>query len=363
MADDFEQKHEEPTPRRLEKAREEGQVARSREVSSLFFLVTAFIFFGLSGNHLILGLKEEMSGYFSQAAVLRIGPDSVNAFAARVLWDFLKTGFPLWGSFLGAAVLSFVVQGGWVWSPKALAMKWDRVSPAKGFSRLFSGRSLIELAKYTLKVILVLFILFVSLRKDWMALPQLEETGVHRFVGGLAHFLKDVLVRLVPLFLVIAVLDFLIQRVQLARSLRMSRAEIRDEFKETEGDPQVRSRIRTIQRAMARRRMMAKVKTATVVVTNPTHFAVALKYDMKTMTAPVVVAKGQDEIAANIRRVAREAGVPVVENPPLARTLYAACPIDREIPFAFYQAVAQVLSVLYDKKNWEEIRNGGTTSG
>jgi flagellar biosynthetic protein FlhB len=235
MADDFEQKHEEPTPRRLEKAREEGQVARSREVSSLFFLVTAFIFFGLSGNRLILGLKEEMSGYFSQAAVVRIGPDSVNVFAARVLWDFLKTGFPLWGSFLGAAVLSFVVQGGWVWSPKALALKWDRVSPAKGFSRLFSGRSLIELAKYTLKVILVLFILFVSLRKDWMALPQLEETGVHRFVGGLAHFLMDVLVRLVPLFLVIAVLDFLIQRVQLDRSLRMSRAEIRDEFKETDG--------------------------------------------------------------------------------------------------------------------------------
>lgn len=360
MADDLDQKHEEPTPRRLEKAREEGQVARSREVSSLFFLVTAFLFFGWSGNRVLLGLRDQMAGYFSEAAAFRIGPDSVDAFATRVLWDFLKTGFPLWGSFLVAAILSFVIQGGWVWSPKALAWKWDRVSPSKGFSRLFSGRSLIELAKYALKAILVLFVVFVTLRKDWMALPQLEETGVHRFLEGLAHFLKDVLVRLVPLFLVIAVADFLIQRVQLTRSLRMSRTEIKEEFKETEGDPQIRSRIRTIQRAMARRRMMAKVKTATVVVTNPTHFAVALKYDMKTMAAPVVVAKGQDEVAANMRRVAREAGVPVVENPPLARTLFAACPLDREIPFEFYQAVAQVLSVLYDRNNWEGMKNGGT---
>ncbi len=362
MADNFEQKQEEPTPRRLEKAREEGQVARSREVSSLFFLVAAFILFGVSGNRLILDMKQQMAMYFSQAAYLRIRPDSVSVFGAHVLWDFLKSGLPVWSGFLVASVLAFLVQGGPVWSPKALAFKWDRVSPGKGFKRILSGKSLIELLKYLIKVFLVLFVVFWLLRDDWYRLPSLEESGVHRFVSALTGFLRDGLFRLVPLFLVIALADFVIQRIQLTRSLRMSRTEIREEFKETEGDPHVRSRIRSIQRAMARRRMMSKVRTATLVVTNPTHFAVAIKYDLKTMAAPVVVAKGQDEIALNIRRAAREAGVPVIEDPPLARTLYAACPLDREIPIQFYQAVAQVLSVLYERGQWEGMTHGNAQS-
>ncbi len=358
MADNFEQKQEEPTPRRLDKAREEGQVARSREVSSLFFLVTAFILFGISGNRLILEMKHQMEMYFSQAGQIRIRPDSVSVFAAQVLWDFLRTGFPIWGGFLVASVLAFLVQGGPVWSPKALAFKWDRVSPGKGLKRILSGKSLIELLKYLIKVFLVMFVVFWLLREDWYRLPSLEESGVHRFLLALTGFLRDALFRLVPLFLIIAVADFMIQRVQLTRSLRMSRTEIREEFKETEGDPHVRSRIRSIQRAMARRRMMSKVKTATLVVTNPTHFAVAIKYDLKTMAAPVVVAKGQDEVALNIRRVARESRVPIIENPPLARALHAACPLDREIPIEFYQAVAQVLSVLYERGEWEDMTHG-----
>lgn len=360
MADNFEQKQEEPTPRRLEKAREEGQVARSREVSSLFFLISAFILFGISGNTLILRMKQQMAMYFSQAAHPAIQADSVSAFAAGVLRDFLETGFPLWGGFLVASVLAFLVQGGPVWSPKALAFKWDRISPTKGFQRILSGKSAIELVKYLIKVFLVLFVVFWMLRDDWYRLPSLEESGVHRFVSALTGFLRDGLFRLVPLFLVIALADFLIQRVQLTRSLRMSRTEIREEFKEMEGDPHVRARIRSLQRAMARRRMMSKVKTATLVVTNPTHFAVAIKYDAKTMAAPVVVAKGQDEVALNIRRVAREAGVPVIENPPLARTLHAACRLDREIPIELYQAVAKVLSVLYDRGQWEGVNHGST---
>ncbi len=358
MADEFEQKQEEPTARKLEKAREEGQVARSREVGSLFFLISALLLFGATGHGIMVSLEDQMARGFSEAPVTHLTPDSVGPFLGGIFWTFLKTGFPLFGGFLVASVLAFLVQGAPVWSPKALVPKWDRVSPSKGMGRLLSGRSLIELAKYLLKVVLVMFVVLWSLRSDWERLPSLQSAGVHRFLGALIGFLRDALYRLIPLFVAIAILDFFLQRMQLNRSLRMSRSEIREEFKETEGDPHVRSRIRSIQRAMARRRMMAKVKTATVVVTNPTHFAVAIRYEPLKMAAPVVVAKGQDEVALNIRRIARESKVPVIENPPLARTLYAACPVDREIPIEFYQAVAEVLSVLYEQGRWEGMTHG-----
>ncbi len=358
MADEFEQKQEEPTARKLEKAREEGQVARSREVGSLFFLLAALLLFGATGHGVLVGLENQMAEGFSQAPSIRLTPDSVGPFLGGMLWSTLKTGFPLWGGFLAASILAFLIQGPPVWSVKALVPKWDRVSPVKGMGRLFSGRSLIELAKYLIKVLLVMFVVLWSLRGDWERLPSLQAAGVHRFFGALTGFLRDALYRLIPLFVVIAILDFLLQRIQLNRSLRMTRSEIREEFKETEGDPHVRSRIRSIQRAMAKRRMMAKVKTATVVVTNPTHFAVAIRYDPLSMAAPVVVAKGQDEVALNIRRIARESSVPVMENPPLARTLYAACPLDREIPVEFYQAVAEILSLLYENGHWEGMTHG-----
>ncbi len=356
--EDLQQKEEEPTQKRLDKAREEGQVARSREVGVFFFLLASLVFLTWSGERLLLGLKGQMAGFFVSAADPSISSGSVVRILASALLGAFESGLPVWLLFLGASIVATLIQGGVTWSPKALGLKWDRVSPGKGFARIFSSQSAGELVKHILKILLVMGVTFWFLRSDWESLPALGGTGVHRVIASLMAMIRDLLFRLLPIFLLLGILDYGWQRFSLTRRLRMSRAEVKEEFKESEGDPQIRQRIRSIQRAMARKRMMARVKKATVVVTNPTHFAVAILYDMNTMAAPVVVAKGQDEIALNMRRVAREAGVPVVENPPLARTLYAACPVDREIPFVFYQAVAQVLSVLYEQGSLQGVKHG-----
>ena len=350
MADnekDGQLKQEEPTQRRLEKAREEGQVARSREVGYFFFLMASLILMGFYGSRLVTGLKGDMALYFRESATVRLTPESITPFVKGIFVHEMSAGLPVFLVFLLFSVGALVVQGGIMITPKAAAIKWNRLSPIQGMKRIFSLKSIEELFRYTVKVVVSLVILFYALEKNWLELPALVETGAHRIAAELYRMTFLVLVAFLPLYALLAAADYLFQRFILTRSLRMSRTEIKEETKETEGDPHVRARIRSIQRAMARRRMMSKIRQATVVITNPTHFAVALKYDPETMSAPVVVAKGMDEIALRVREVAGEVGVPVVEDPPLARGLYRDCPLDREIPVSFYEAVARVLSVLY----------------
>jgi flagellar biosynthetic protein FlhB len=352
MADndnDGQLRQEEPTQRRLEKAHEEGQVTRSREVGYLFFLMAAIFLMVGYGSRLVTGLKGDMALYFQESATVHLTPDTITPFFAGIFVHEITSGLPVFLVFLLFSVGAFIVQGGFMVTPKAAAIKWNRISPSQGMKRILSVKSLEELFRYTIKVVLSLGILFFALQKNWLELPALIQTGAHRMTGELYRFTFLVLVDFLPLYAALAVGDYLFQRFMLMRSLRMTRTEIKEETKETEGDPHIRARIRSIQRAMARRRMMSKIKQATVVITNPTHYAVALRYEPGTMTAPVVVAKGMDEIAFRIREVAREMGVPVVEDPPLARGLYRDCPLDREIPVAFYEAVARVLSVLYQK--------------
>ncbi len=352
MADngnDGQLRQEEPTARRLEKAREEGQVTRSREVGTFFFLVACLVMMVTYGAHLVMSLKGDMAFYLGHAGNNPLTVDSISPFVATIVLHEMRSALPIFLGFLLFSVASFLVQGGPIWSPKAAAVRWNRISPSQGFKRLFSVRSLEELVRYLLKVTLSLVIVFYVFEGHWLTLPALVETGPHRMIGALYRFFMLVLFAFLPLYLALGVVDFLFQRFVLMRSLRMTKTEIKEETKETEGDPQIRARIRSIQRAMARRRMMSKIKGATVVITNPTHFAVVLKYLPETMVAPIVVAKGADEVAFRIREAAREVGVPIVEDPPLARGLYRDCPMDREIPVAFYEAVARVLSILYQK--------------
>lgn len=348
-ANDGQLRQEEPTQRRLDKAREEGQVARSREVGYFFFLMASLLLMAVYGSRLVIGLRQDMVLYFTEAATVHLTPESITAFVKAIFFHEMTISLPVFLIFLLFSVSSVLVQGGFMISPKAAAIKWNRISPQQGIKRLFSVRSLEEIIRYTIKVLLTLGILFYGLRGSWMGLPALVETGAHRMAGELYRMTFLVIVSFMPLYAALAISDYLFQRFILMRSLRMTRTEIKEETRETEGDPQIRARIRSIQRALARRRMMSKIRQATVVITNPTHFAVALRYDPLTMAAPVIVAKGMDEVAFRIREVAREVGVPVVEDPPLARGLYREAPLDREIPVSFYEAVARVLSVLYQK--------------
>ncbi len=270
--------------------------------------------------------------------------------AWRMLGQLLLAGAaPLVLAFIAAFGASYL-QFGLLWSAENLMPSLDKISPLSGFKRIFSLRSVTELLKGMLKIAVVATVVGA------FVLPSVGD--IHRLIGmdmiQLMAVINDkvhiVLIGVFAVMGVIAVADILYQRFEYMKGLRMSRQELRDEFKQTEGDPLVKGRLRQLRMERARRRMMGEVPNADVVVTNPTHYAVALKYDQSAMSAPKVVAKGTDKVAERIREVAKDADVPIVENPPLARGLYAAVDIDQEIPPEYYKAVAEVISYIFKLK-------------
>jgi flagellar biosynthetic protein FlhB len=329
---------EPPSQRRLEKAREEGQVAQSRELVA--FLVMAAAVGGFWG----LGswLTQRAGGILRHG--LSFGRDA--AFA-ELSWEALLLAAPLFLLTVVAALAAPLVLGGWLFSPKALAPNFGRMNPLRGVKRMFSWHSLGELVKAILKALLIGGVIYwvVSRERDQLFALILQpiDTALPAF-GQMVIFAA---VALVAGLAVIAAIDVPFQLWRYYAGLRMTREELRQEMKELEGDPQLKARIRSQQREMARRRMMAEVPKADVVVTNPTHYAVALKYDRERMGAPQVVAKGMNLVAEKIRSIAAEHHVPVLEAPPLARALHRHTDIGDQIPAALYTAVAEVLAYVY----------------
>ncbi|HEX7387875.1 MAG TPA: flagellar biosynthesis protein FlhB [Castellaniella sp.] len=355
MAEESDLEKTEPaSPRRLEKAREEGQVARSRELGTFLALVC-----GIGGLWLSAGWM-----YRALQGVLRSGlafdlraarePQIMLSVAGHSAWEALLTVLPLFGLLMAVAIFSSVALGGFLLSGKALALKFDRLNPLQGIKRLFAMQTLIELTKTVAKAVLIGYVggkVIWAYRDDMLALSHMAPTEA--LMHGLSLTALCCLLIAASLFLVVLI-DVPWQLWNHAKQLRMSREDVRQEHKEDEGDPHVKGRIRQQQRAMAKRRMMSAVPHADVVVTNPTHYAVALKYREGQGAAPVVVAKGAGEIAAQIRRVAEEHHVASLEAPPLARALYHHVELDREIPAALYGAVAEVLAWVYQLRSWRQ---------
>ena len=348
MAEESDLERTEPaSARRIEKAREEGNVPQSRELMA--FLVMAA---GTGGLWALGGwLTQRASAIVRQG--LTFGRDSAfdpGAMAtsfANLSWDALVLGAPLFGLTILAAVVAPALLGGWVFSPKSLGLQLDRLDPLRGLKRMFSWQSLMELVKAVLKSLLIGGIIFwvVRLEQDRLfALLALPLEGALSSFGGMLMLSA---LALVAGLAIIAAIDVPFQLWQYYSRLRMTREELRQEMKETEGDPQLKARIRSQQREVARKRMMAQVPKADVVVTNPTHFAVALKYDRERMGAPQVVAKGMNLVAERIRELATEHRVPILEAPPLARALYRHTEIGDQIPAALYTAVAEVMAYIY----------------
>ncbi len=348
---DAQQRTEQPTRKRLDQARKRGQVPRSIELSSA--AVT------LSSAAILLGLGGTVAGQL--AGVMRAGlvvsaqealdPATMIAdlgtAATRALWACV----PVLGMTLIAALAAPLATGGWNFAPEALAAKFERLDPLTGLKRMFSTRSLVELAKALAKFGLVGLVAVLMLRA---LMPQLLGLGSTSVTQGIAHagaLCVQTLVALAAALAVIAALDVPYQLWQHTEQLKMSREEVREEVKESEGSPETKGRIRALQQALARGRMMQAVPKADVVITNPTHVAVALRYDDSRMRAPIVVAKGVDLVAARIREVAAEAGVPLVAAPALARALHRTVDIGREIPAGLYIAVAQVLTYVYQVRD------------
>lgn len=350
MADE-DQKTEEATPKKLEDARKKGQVAQSRDVSTVLLLASAALALaspiGARLGVLIFEMTQESWG----GTLIR--PDSVADFHAVLLHVGAIGALamaPFGLVFLVTAMASNLVQIGWMVSPEALAFKAEKLNPISGMKRMFSMDRVYELAKALFRVGVVVWVVWYFMAPAIPEVLTLMAAGITETgrVGG--ELLQRTMWVILVVFAVFAVVDFIWQRYQHAKKNRMTKQEVRDEAKQREGDPKVKSRIRQIQREVAQRRMFDAISEADVVVMNPTHFAVALQYRPPEQTSPLVLAKGRNHIALRIRARAEELGIPVVVNPPVAQLLYKTAKIDQEIPEKLYQAVAEVLAYVYKLK-------------
>ncbi|NMG28192.1 flagellar biosynthesis protein FlhB [Aromatoleum evansii] len=353
MAEDSDlEKTEQPSPRRLEQAREEGQVPQSRELSTFLVLIT--------GIGALWMMGEWISGRI--LGMLRAGfvIERERAFDAKLMLesfgdlftDALLTMMPLFGILMVAAIAAPVLMGGFVFAPKMLGLKLERMNPIQGIGRMFSMHGLAELVKSLLKAAVVGLMGVFAVWREHEHIFGLTGEAVEAAVPDFLQMVLFATLLIIMGLAILALIDVPFQLWQYNKKLRMTKEEVKRESKEQDGDPQVKGRIRAMQREMARRRMMAQVPKADVVVTNPTHFSVALKYDANKMRAPIVVAKGRGEVALKIRELAKEHKVPMLEAPPLARALYKHCELEQAVPGALYTAVAEVMAYVYQLNHW-----------
>ena len=358
MAEDSDlEKTESASARRLEQAREEGQVPQSRELATFISLmvgVAALYVLGRWGGHRMMELVRSGLNFERQKA---FEPDGMQQVLGQLATDGLLTIAPLLLVSVIAALVTPFLMGGWVFSTQALKFDLTRLDPLQGLGRMFSTHGLAELVKATLKSVLVAS---VGVWVVWRERDHLFSLMLQPLATSMDDFAGLVLLSallIVGSLAVIAAIDVPFQLWEYHRRLRMTKDELRQEMKEQEGDPQIKARIRAAQRELSRRRMMSNVPTADVVVTNPTHYAVALKYDPDKAGAPIVVAKGVDLVAGKIRELARENNVPILEAPPLARALYAHCELEQQIPATLYTVVAEVMAWVFQLNHW--IAEGG----
>jgi flagellar biosynthetic protein FlhB len=343
MAEDKDSRTEEPTGRRLSKARDDGDVPISREIGNVLMLLGALIVVGVMGPYIssdVLGLAR---AFVERPHTIDVGIEGLRTLTAQMTWRV--------GLLLGLPVLLLVVmafastlgQIGFLYTPKKIMPKLQNLSVIAGFKRLFSFQSVFEAIKGLIKLVVIGVVLGAMVLPSVSHPDKIIGQDLMATVSDLHMLIVMVLMFTVITMAILSAVDLVYTRWLHKEKLKMTKQEVKDEHKETEGDPKIKGRIRALRMERHRKRMMTAVPKATVVITNPTHFAVALKYDMDSMAAPLVVAKGADYLAKRIRQVAETHEVPVVENPPLARALYAAVEVDQEIPQEHYKAVAEII--------------------
>jgi flagellar biosynthetic protein FlhB len=349
----FQDKTEPATPRKKEESRKKGQVAKSRELSSVAVLSAGVLYLYFGGMHMIEYLGMCIRSSFKTAYLCTDNIQDLISLAVSSVEKFTWIALPVMVVTMIIALAVNVLQTGFLFSVETLSPKASKINPLEGAKRIFSRQSLVELAKSILKLIIVGSVAFSTLKNELNHMIPLVYQEKNQIFAVLGQSAFKVTIRCCVILAVLAILDFLYQRWDHEQKLKMTKQEVKDEYKHTEGDPMVKSRIRSIQREMARRRMMEAVPKADVVITNPTHLAVALRYDQKNMPAPRIVAKGANMIAERIKNLAREHEIPIVEDKPLAQNLYKL-EIGEEIPTQFYQAVAEILAYVYGLRRKQE---------
>jgi len=346
-------KTEKATPKKKKDARKKGQVFQSREMSAALILTLMIVSMKAFGS-IIFG---QLSGFINKVSTeYLVSKDTFDIdVLSKIFIDGIivlaKTSLPLLLIALTAGLITGYAQVGILFTFETLKPKGNRINPLSGFKRMFSLRSVVELVKAILKIIIVTWVAYSYLKSktnELLALMGADLLDIITFIGNSAF---AVALRICIAMIILGFLDYLYQRYDYEKSLRMTKQEVKEEFKQLEGNPEIKSKIKQKQRQMSMKRMMQEIPKADVVITNPTHFAVALKYDPEKASAPVVVAKGQDYIALRIKQIATENKVQIVENKPLARTLYSTVDIGQPIPPELYQAVAEILAFVYNLKN------------
>lgn len=348
--DDDSQKTEEPSQRKLDEAAKKGQIFSSKEINNWMMILSAFfltfVFAPMIGDWTFNGLAQYLqnAGHF-QADNFETGPIMTNSLFLTIK----LLSIPLCLASL-AAIVGQLIQVGGKFSLENLVPKLERVSPLSGLKRIFSMNSFVDFLKGLIKMAITGSIVFAILWPEVKQITLFMGADLTKGLAEIQTLLIKILLSILSVLFLIAILDYLYQRFAFMKKMRMSHQEIKEEYKQTEGDPLVKSKVRQMQQERSRRRMMQAVPTADVIITNPQHYAIALKYEEFKNTAPVLVAKGVDRIALKIREIAKEHKVPIVENPPLARALYANVDLDEEIPEDYYKAVAKIISYVYGLK-------------
>jgi flagellar biosynthetic protein FlhB len=346
------EKTEKATPKKKKDARKKGQVLQSREISSALVLLIVFVSLKLLGNY----MYKEASAFFKLCMgelVLTFDAGSMNEtvhILGLALLQIIKILGPILGIALVVGVIASYAQVGALFTLEPIKPKFNKLNPINGIKRIFSMRGLTELLKSLLKITIISVVAWQSIRAEEKSIVKLMDQDLASAAVYISSTAVDVAIKICAMMIIIAVLDYCYQWWQYEKDLKMSKQEVKEEFKEIEGSPEVRQRIRQKQREISMRRMLSEVPKADVVITNPTHYAIAIHYDAKKAPAPVIVAKGQNYMAIRIKEVAKANGVELVENKPLAQALYKSVDIGQQVPSELYQAVAEILAFVYRLK-------------
>ncbi len=343
MADE-EEKTEEPTGKKIEDAKKDGNVPKSAEVPGAAILFFSSLYLLFFADSMFLEIKDMMHYIYSFMGSEMDGR-LYYTIASTVIYTMLYALFPLFFIVLFLAVIFNLMQFGFIVTP--LKLELNKINPISGFKNIFSAKKAIEALKLTVKLILIFIVMLIILAILWDDILAMMDKDINASLSSMIELTMYFLLTILLIIIIFAIIDFFFTRHYYFKQLKMSKQEIKDEHKQMDGDPLVKGRIRQIQMKMAKQRMMADVSDADVVVTNPTHYAVALKYDNEKSSAPVVLAKGINFLALKIKDIARESNIPIIEDPALARALYEQLEVEQEIPEVFYKAIAEIFTYIY----------------
>lgn len=351
------EKTEPATTKKLDDARKEGNVAKSKDIVSAVALLTSFVVLKVTIGNIGTGLMEIYTLAYNRIALFanpgsdEINYNSVVYIAKDMAIEGFKLVIPIFALMFIIAFVGDLVQVKWKITAKPLQPKASKINPLKGFKRIFSMQSLVNFAKSLALVTIISFMVFQTIKTKRGVLFNLYEISLPEALGVIGNLVFSIAIKICAVYLIVGVADFTYQKIKFKNDMMMTKQEVKDEFKDAEGDPKIKGQIKQRMRQASMRRMMQDLPNADVVITNPTHFAVALKYESGKNEAPVVLAKGEDYLAQKIKEKARENNIEIVENKPLARALYANVDVGQEIPEELYQAVAEVLAYVYGLKN------------